>query len=42
MDIIMTTVFAFAATAVVIAYGLRSSEQRLPVRIRVEDRKRRR
>ncbi|SDE73963.1 MULTISPECIES: hypothetical protein [Roseobacteraceae] len=46
MDLIMTTAIAFGATAVMVAYALISksqhpTEQRLPIRIRVEDRRKR-
>ncbi len=43
MDILMTTALALIATGVVVAYAFlsqRPTEERLPVRIRVEDRKR--
>ncbi|WP_255571892.1 hypothetical protein [Celeribacter sp. PS-C1] len=44
MDMIVTTAIAFAAIGVMVSYALFSapSEQRLPIRIRVEDRRKRR
>lgn len=43
MDILMTTALALIAIGVVVAYAFlsqRPTEERIPVRIRVEDRKR--
>ncbi|WP_264186513.1 MULTISPECIES: hypothetical protein [Celeribacter] len=44
MDMIVMTAIAFAAIGVMVSYALMSapSEQRLPIRIRVEDRRKRR
>ncbi|SDW01332.1 hypothetical protein SAMN05443573_10175 [Celeribacter indicus] len=42
MDMIMTTAFAFAASAVMVGCLLRSSGERLPLRIRLDSREARR
>ncbi|SFI75268.1 hypothetical protein [Celeribacter neptunius] len=41
MDMIVMTAIVFAAIGVMVSYGLRPTEERLPVRIRVEDRRKR-
>ena len=41
MDILMTSAIAFGVTAVMVAYALRSTGERLSIRIRIEDRRRR-
>lgn len=41
MDMIMTTAIAFTAIGGMVVFALSATEQKLPIRIRVEERKRR-